>query len=62
MEADKITTNEVFLTRKEVAEKLKVTYPTLKRWRDKGLLTAVKVGGTVRYTQSQVESTLKGKS
>lgn len=43
------------LTRKEVAEILKVTYPTLKKWRDTGVLKACKIGGAIRYKQSEID-------
>ncbi len=47
-----------FLTRKEVAEKLRVSYPTLKRWRDKSLIHSYKIGYIVRYKQSDIEELL----
>jgi excisionase family DNA binding protein len=38
-----------YLTRKEVAAVLRVSYHTLKSWRDNGTLPAVKLGKAVRY-------------
>jgi excisionase family DNA binding protein len=45
-------------TRKEVAEKLRVSYPTLAKWRKLGILPAVVIGTRVRYKQSDIESLL----
>ena len=52
---------QALLTRKEVAEKLKVSSPTLKRWRDTGILKGIKIGGSIRYYQSDVENLLNPK-
>ena len=46
-------TNE-FYTRKEVAEKFRVTLPTLKKWRDTGTLPAYKIGGVVRFKKNEI--------
>jgi len=43
------------LARKEVCSQLNVSYPTLERWRKKGLITAYSVGAKVRYMKSDVE-------
>ena len=50
------------LTRKEVAQKMRVSYPTLKRWADSGLISSIKIGGTVRYKLSEIEQLLNPKS
>ncbi len=55
---EKVKTNE-FLTRKEVSEKLRVSYPTLKRWRDKNLISCYKIGFIVRYKRSDIEQLLE---
>jgi excisionase family DNA binding protein len=55
---EKNQTNE-FLTRKEVSEKLRVSYPTLKRWRDNKLISCYKIGFIVRYKQSEIEQLLE---
>ena len=60
MSTNNLNTEDTFLTRREVAEKLRVSYPTLKAWRKKGILTACKLGGTVRYSQNQIDKDLKG--
>ena len=55
---ESIKTNE-YLTRKEVSEKLRVSYPTLKRWRDKKLISCYKIGFIVRYKLSEIEQLLE---
>jgi excisionase family DNA binding protein len=55
---EKIKTTE-YLTRKEVSEKLRVSYPTLKRWRDKKLISCYKIGFIVRYKHSEIEQLLE---
>lgn len=54
----KTETNNEYLTRKEVARKLRVSYPTLKRWRDKNLISCYKIGFIVRYKLSEIEQLL----
>jgi excisionase family DNA binding protein len=54
---EKNKTNE-FLTRKEVSERLRVSYPTLKRWRDNKLISCYKIGFIVRYKLSDIEQLL----
>ena len=49
---------EQLLTRKEVAEMFKVSYPTLKSWRDRGLITAHKIGKTVRFKLEDVQESM----
>jgi excisionase family DNA binding protein len=55
---EEITPKE-YLTRREVAEKLRVSYPTLKRWRDKNLISCYKIGFIVRYKLSEIEQLLE---
>ena len=50
--------NKEYLTRKEVAQMLRVSYPTLKRWRDKQLISCYKIGFIVRYKVSEIEQLL----
>ena len=52
-------TPKEYLTRREVAEKLRVSYPTLKRWRDKNLISCYKIGFIVRYKLSEIEQLLE---
>jgi excisionase family DNA binding protein len=42
-------------TTREVAEMFRVSSMTVYRWRDKGLLPCIKIGGTVRYRASDVK-------
>ena len=51
--------NDQLLTRKEVAEKFRITYPTLKAWRDKGFIAAHKLGRTVRFKTEDVEEAIR---
>ena len=46
--------NAELLSRKDVCGQLNVSYPTLERWRKKGLINAYSVGVRVRYMKSEV--------
>ena len=48
-------TNDVYLTRRQTAEILKVSLPTLHTWSQKGLLKSHKINSRVRYIKSEVE-------
>ena len=58
-----VTAEEPMNTFVEVAEQLKVTVPTLRRWRAQGLLRAVRLvpGGNFRVPRSEVERLKQGK-
>lgn len=43
------------LTRKQVAELLKVSEPTVDSWRKKGLIVAIKIERVVRFKRSDIE-------
>ncbi len=47
-----------WLTRKEVCQRLSVSYVTLNNWSHKGILIGYKVGNRVRYKSEQVEAAL----
>lgn len=47
-----------YLTRREVKERLHVSYPTLNRFDKEGILTAHKIGGRVLYLWSDVEKAI----
>ena len=49
---------QTYLTRKEVAELLKVDYSTLHNWKHKGTLTPVGIGGRVLYRRSDIDAKL----
>lgn len=53
---NEVNQNDELLARKEVCSQLNVSYPTLERWRKKGLITAYSVGAKVRYMRSEVET------
>jgi excisionase family DNA binding protein len=54
--------NLKLLTRKEVSQKLRVSYPTLAKWREKNILPACILGTRIRYKQSDIDSLLNSKS
>jgi excisionase family DNA binding protein len=52
----KQTSGSDYLTRKEVAEKLKITLPTLHEWTKLGWLQSFKIGKRVLYKSVDVEA------
>lgn len=48
-----------YLTRKEVAERLKITLPTLHDWTKLGYLKAYKMGSRVLYKENEVVAMLE---
>ena len=48
-----------FLTRKQTAELLSISLPTLSEWTKKGLVTGYRISCRVRYKRSEVETALK---
>lgn len=52
--------DESYLTVEEVAKKLHITKPTLWRWDKSGYLKRIKVGGKVRYRESDVIKLMEG--
>ena len=49
---------EEYLTRKQVKNLLKISYPTLDSWTEKGILKAYRIGYTKRYKKSEVDAAL----
>jgi len=47
-------------TVKEVADKLKVTPPTVYRLQGEGKIESYKVGGSIRFSQKQIDNYLEG--
>lgn len=43
-----------FLTSNEVMNWLKISRPTLHRWKEKGILTAYNVGGKILFKKSEI--------
>ena len=52
---------EKLLTAKEVAEFFDISTKTVTRWRDRGLLTPVFVGGLIKYRKSECLQILEQK-
>jgi excisionase family DNA binding protein len=49
-----------YITRKDVAQSLKITLPTLHDWTKLGWLKSYKMGNRVLYKKSEVEGALEG--
>ncbi|MDV3980942.1 DNA-binding protein [Elizabethkingia anophelis] len=43
-----------YLTRREVAELLGITLPTLHNWTKKGIITAYRIGTRLRYNKVEI--------
>jgi excisionase family DNA binding protein len=52
------TSQEIYLTRKEVAEMLKIDVTTVNNWRKSGTLIAYQIGARVYYKKSEVEASI----
>lgn len=50
---------EVYLTRKELSLRLKVSVQTLIDWDRKGILKPYRIGNQIRYKESELESCLE---
>lgn len=48
-----------YLTRKEVAEKLSISLPTLHDWVNKNILRAYRIGNRVYFKKSEIDQSLK---
>ncbi len=48
----------IWRSRKEAKDKLGVSYVTLHKWNKNGILKSYKIGGTVRYKDSDIEEKL----
>ncbi|GAB3018601.1 hypothetical protein GCM10027284_42060 [Cyclobacterium sediminis] len=49
---------EIFLTRKEAAEKLRISLVTLNEYSKRGVLKSYLIGGRVLYKESELEDSL----
>lgn len=47
-----------YITRKEVASLLKISYPTLHDWTKQGWLQSYKIGNRVLYKKKEIENSL----
>lgn len=54
--------NELYLTDKEISEKLRVSRSTLQRWRYSGRIPYFKIGGKMIFRESDVQTLLEKKS
>lgn len=52
------TPSEKLLTRKETADKLKISLVTLNDWTKRGLIQSYLIGGRVLYKDSEIEKSL----
>ena len=50
--------SERLLTRKEVADKLKISLVTLNDWTKRGMIQSYLIGGRVLYKDSEIEKSL----
>lgn len=50
--------SETFLSRKETAEKLKISLVTLNDWTKRGITQSYLIGGRVLYKESEIEASL----
>lgn len=50
--------SETLLTRKETADKLKISLVTLNDWTKRGLIQSYLIGGRVLYKESEIENSL----
>jgi len=50
---------DTYLTRKETAEMLKISLPTLHQWSKTGILEPMKMGTRTYYSRKKIEETLK---
>jgi excisionase family DNA binding protein len=48
-----------YLTRKEVAEKLSISLPTLHDWVKKNILKAYRIGNRVYFKKNEIDQSLK---
>lgn len=48
-----------YITRKDVASLLKISYPTLNDWTKQGWLQSYKIGNRVLYKKNEVENSLR---
>lgn len=54
-EIERVKEKEQYLTTREVCDRLKISRPTLHRWREEGIIKAYKVGGIVRFSDKEIE-------
>jgi excisionase family DNA binding protein len=50
---------ETYMTRKELSEYLKISLPTLHKLVNNGTIKSYKIGGSVRFKKTEIETFLK---
>ncbi len=50
---------EIYLTDKEVSERLKISRRTLQEWRNEGKIAYIQLGGKIIYAESAIQSILE---
>ncbi|AEL26099.1 helix-turn-helix domain-containing protein [Cyclobacterium marinum] len=50
--------NETLLTRREMADKLKISLVTLNDWTKRGIIQSYLIGGRVLYKEREIEASL----
>ncbi|MDN3689652.1 helix-turn-helix domain-containing protein [Cyclobacterium jeungdonense] len=50
--------SETLLTRKETADKLKISLVTLNEWTKRGIIQSYLIGGRVLYKESEIDASL----
>ena len=56
---DKESTKTEFLTRKQTADRLKISLPTLHLWTRTGTIQGYRISGRVLYKSAEIESSLQ---
>ena len=51
--------DDKFLTRKQAADRFRVTTRTIDRWRSLGLIRAVAIGGVVRFRPEDLRAAVR---
>lgn len=53
-------TDEIYYTSEQTANRLQVDKSTLWRWNKAGYLSPIKVGGKIRYRESDIKKAMEG--
>ena len=54
-----IETHPFYLTRKEVAEKLRITLVTVDKYTKAGIIKAYRIGGQIRYKAAEIDKSFE---
>lgn len=58
-ELEKSKETEVYLTRRQAADFLQISLPTLHQYTKNGLITSLRIGNKIRYKQTDIEKAMK---